>query len=195
MRTAILLIFLAALTSCARPAGAPTSTTPAAPTASAGCAYEATHRVRFSDERTDDVVTATSAGPSCAQAVVVMTIRNSAGDPLWTFAETYNGMTNPGGGVGEAPVSEAQVQSFLDSWTKVTLSRTSSLPDWTDGKSSLAESATGGMYSTPFERETYRALRSRDLAQLCFSNSPESAQCLIIDPASHAPTVIAFMGA
>ncbi|MET0183677.1 MAG: hypothetical protein ABW199_12410 [Caulobacterales bacterium] len=161
------------------------------------CARSATHGVRFSNAETDDIVTATSAGPSCAQAFVFLSIRDADGDPLWAQAGTYYDMTAGGVPLGDAPqATPQQMDEFLRGWANVRTARTMSLPDWTEGAASLTESATDGMsYDTPFVRETYRALRERDLRMLCFANSPESEQCLIIDPASNAPTVIVFHGA
>ena len=77
----------------------------------AGCARSATHEVTWSAEGAPDTITTRSDGPSCAQAVVTLVARNSAGDPLWAFASTYYDMTM--GGIppeGAPPVSDEQME-------------------------------------------------------------------------------------
>lgn len=163
-------------------------------TASA-CARTATHDVTWSIEGAPDTITTRSDGPSCAQAVVTFVARNSAGDPLWAFASTYYDMT--AGGIppeGAPAVSAEQMDTFLAGWADVTTQRSSELPEWRADAATLTESAVTFAYDTPFERETYEMLRARDLPMICYAAAVEASQCLIIDPASHAPTMIVAYG-
>lgn len=159
------------------------------------CARSAAHEVAWSDANASDVITARAEGPSCTQAVVIWVARNAAGDPLWAFASTYYDMRFGGAAPEGAPaVSEAEVDAFLASWADVTEMRSSALPAWRAGAPSLTESATTFAYETPFDRETYEMLRTRDLPMICFASAVEATQCLIIDPASNAPTMMAAYG-
>lgn len=161
----------------------------------AGCARSATHDVTWSDESAPDVITTSSQGPTCAQAVVVFVARNAGGDPLWAFASTYYDMT--AGGVppeGAPAVTEAQMDTFLSSWADVTASTTNTLPQWREGVATLTESASTFAYETPFDRETYEMLRARNLRMICYAAAVEGTQCLIIDPASRAPTMMVAYG-
>jgi hypothetical protein len=184
-------VFALALAACTQPATAPAAA-PSAETAAtqpAGCTREVTRNVRFSDDDTDDTLTVSASGPACGQAVLHLTIRAANGDPLWAFATIWKDM-----GRSENPTPQ-DVDAFLAQWATVELKKSGTLPEWREGAGSLEESEQGGSMSTPYGREAYEALRARDLPLLCFLNSMESSQCLIVDPASHAPTAIIFMGA
>lgn len=161
----------------------------------AGCARSATHDVVWSQEGAPDVITTSSQGPTCAQAVVMFVARNAGGDPLWAFASTYHTM-NAGGAppAGAPPVTEAQMDTFLSGWAEVTRTTSSTLPQWRQGAATLTESASTFAYDTPFDRETYERLRSLDLPMICYAAAVEGTQCLIIDPASRAPTMMAAYG-
>jgi hypothetical protein len=142
-----------------------------------------------------DVITARSDGPTCAQAVVTFVARGADGDPLWAFASTYYDMTM--GGIppeGAPAVSNQQMDEFLAGWANVTTMRTGDLPEWREGVATLTESATTFAYDTPFDREVYETLRTRNLAMICYAAAVEASQCLIVDPASHAPTMMVAYG-
>lgn len=164
-------------------------------TAGQGCAREAAHEVTWTSEIAPDTITTRSDGPSCTQAVVTFTARNAAGDPLWTFASTYYDLT--AGGLppeGASPATEEQMDTFLAGWANVTVTTSSTLPEWRAGVSTLTESAPTFAYDTPFERETYETLRARDLRMICYAAAVEATQCLVIDPATSAPTMIVAYG-
>lgn len=158
------------------------------------CARVATHDIAWSSA-TPDTITALSDGPSCAQAIVTLVIRNSAGDPLWAFSSTYYDLTAGGAPPEGAPaVTEEAMDAFLAGWARVTEMRSSDLPAWREGVSTLTESATTFSYDTPFNREAYEMLRARDLPIVCYAAAVEGSQCLLIDPLSHAPTMIVAYG-
>lgn len=163
--------------------------------ADAGCARTATHEVTWSSEAAPDVITTRADGPSCAQAVVTFVARSANGDPLWAFASTYYSMTM--GGIppeGAPAVSNEQMDAFLAGWANVTMQRSNELPEWREGFDTLSASAETFSYETPFDRETYEMLRARNLQMICYAAAVEGSQCLIIDPASHAPIMMAAYG-
>jgi len=160
-----------------------------------GCARTATHEVTWSSESAPDTITASSQGPTCLQAVVTFVLRNAEGDALWAFSGTHYDLTAGGNPPEDAPdVTDAQMDEFLAGWANVTLSRTSELPEWREGVATLAESVQGFSYDTPFEREVYEMMRARNLPTLCYAAAAEASQCLVMDPASHAPTMIVAFG-
>lgn len=161
----------------------------------AGCARTGTHNVTWSTEGAEDTITTTSHGPTCAQAVVTLVARNSSGDPLWVFASTYYDMTM--GGIppeGAPAVTDEQMDTFLAGWADVTLQRSGELPEWREGVDTLSASAQTFSYDTPFDRETYEAMRARNQQMICYAAAVEATQCLIIDPFSHAPVMIVAYG-
>ncbi len=159
------------------------------------CARSATQDVTWTTEGAPDTITTRSDGPTCAQAIVTFSARNSNGDPLWAFASTYYDLT--AGGVppeGAPAVTNEQMDTFLAGWADVTLQRSGELPEWREGFDTLSASAQTFSYDTPFDRETYEMLRARNLQMICYAAAVEGSQCLIIDPASHAPIMIVAYG-
>jgi hypothetical protein len=163
--------------------------------AQTGCEVTATHALRWTNAETPDLVTATSEGASCAQAVVTLVGRSPDGDPLWAFSSTYYDMTAGGPPPEDAPpATEEDVRSFLESWANVTTMQSSTLPEWRDDAATLTESATTFSYDTPLPREAYEMLRQRALPMVCFAIAAEGAQCLIIDPATGSPAPMVAYG-
>lgn len=186
MRHVMFAIAALALSACAPPQQQ---------AATEGCALRATHDVIWSQQAAPDTITARSDGPTCKQAVVSFVARNAQGDPLWTFASTYYDMTVGGAPPEGAPdVTNDQVQSFLASWADVTLKTSTDLPEWRAGQSRPGEGVEALGYETPFDREVYEAMRGRGLPIICYAAAVAAVQCLIMDPASHAPTMIVAYG-
>lgn len=183
----ILLAVTLALSACGQ------SQSPA-PSASA-CTRIATHDVTWTTEGAPDTITTRADGPTCTQAVVTFVARKSNGDALWAFASTYYDMTAGGVPPEDAPaISNEQMDTFLASWADVTLQRSGELPEWREGVDTLSASAQTFSYDTPFDRDTYEMLRARNLQMICYAAAVEASQCLIIDPASHSPTMIVAYG-
>ncbi|GAN00116.1 hypothetical protein U91I_03781 [alpha proteobacterium U9-1i] len=160
---------------------------PAASTSTSACAREATHEISWSSEDAADIVTASSSGPSCAQAVVTLIARDADGDPLLAFSSSYYDLTAGGvGPEGPAAVSDEQMDTFLQGWANVSLMPSSELPEWREGAATLTESVQGFSYDTPFGREAYEMLRTSGQTLLCYAASAEGSQCLIMDPATQS---------
>jgi hypothetical protein len=187
MRRFVFALAALALAACGQPTQTAESTD--------GCARVATHEVTWTSAETPDTITTHAEGPSCSQAIVTFVARNGAGDPLWAFASTYYDLTAGGLPPEDAPaVTPEQIETFLAGWADVSEGRSSDLPEWREGVATLTESATTFAYDTPFDRETYEALRARNLPMICYAAAAEASQCLIIDPASNAPTMIVAYG-
>lgn len=168
--------------------------TPPATTAAA-CMMEETHEVTWSTDGAPDVISARAEGPSCAQAFVTLSIRGAQGAPLWIFSSTYYDLTAGGTPPDDAPaVTPVAMETFLSGWAQVTEMRSSALPEWREGMARPGEGVTPFGYESPFEREIYEGMRQRDLRTICYAAAVAAVQCLVIDPASHAPTVIVAYG-
>ena len=115
---------------------------------------------------------------------------------LWAFASTYYDMT--AGGVppeGAPPVTNEQmdhVPGRLGRCHDDAFGRIAGMARGRRRRS--AASAQTFSYDTPFDRETYEMLRARNLPMICYAAAVEGSQCLIIDPASHAPIMIVAYG-
>lgn len=164
-------------------------------TAADGCGIEETHDVTWSDADAPDVVSVRAEGPACDQAVAIFTLRNADGDALWAFASTFNDLTIGGPPPeGAPPVSRASVEEFLASWARVTEMRSGALPEWRADQTHPGAGVESFGYETPFDRETYEMMRQRDVPTICYAVAVAAVQCLIMDPASHAPAVIVHYG-
>lgn len=187
MRLALFVFAALALAACGKQREAASS--------GDGCARSATHQVTWSNAEAPDVITTRSDGPSCTQAVVTFIARNAQGDVLWAFASTYYDLTAGGTPPEDAPAgSSEEMDRFLQGWANVTEMRTGDLPQWRADAATLTESATTFAYETPFDRETYERLRTNNLPMICYASAAEAAHCLIIDPASHSPTMMVAYG-
>lgn len=200
MRRSVFAFIAFALVACSPPqAAAPTPSAAASPTtaAAAGCNRTATHNIRWSSETQDDIVTVSSMGPDCGRAVILLVMRAANGDLLWTHAGVYYDISGHSIDTQNEPVTVAQMDEFLTNWgANRDPRRSGSLPDWTEGVATLAEAATdSAAYATSYDRETYQALRQRNLPMFCYENGIESSDCLVMDPMSHSPTVIVNYGA
>lgn len=187
MRVLLTSLALLSLTACSRPAETQTAS---------GCARGATHEVAWSNASSPDVVTATSSGPTCGQAVVTLVLRRANGDPLWAFASTHYTLN-----AGDSPppeglpaVSDADMDRFLAGWADLTEMRSGELPEWRADAASLTESATTFSYDTPFDRDVYENMRGRNLPMVCYAAAAEGSRCLIIDPATGGPTEMVAFG-
>jgi hypothetical protein len=161
--------------------------------ASAACARSASHEVAWSHATAPDVITARAEGPSCGQAMLTLAARNANGDLLWVFAAPAYDML-AGGGPLDAAVSAEVMDAFLAGWADVSLMRAGALPHWAEGAAMPGEGAAPFAYAAQLPREAYEAARARDATMLCYAAALEASQCLIIDPASNAPSKLVAFG-
>ena len=185
-----MVLSAAALLVCACGQQTQTASTPMAER----CARSATHSVIWTNPGTPDTISVRSEGPSCVQAVVTFIARNAEGDPLWQFISTYHDMTTGGVAPQDAPaVSPEQVDRFLTGWANVTAQTSGRLPEWREGAANIG--SNGGLtYNTSFSRESYEAMRQRNLRMICYAAAVDATQCLVVDPSSNAPAMIVAYG-
>ncbi len=186
MRRLSLCLAALALSGCERGNDSPTS---------AGCALSAAREIVWSDESEPDSIVARADGPTCAQAVVTLILRDAQGNPLWAHVSTYVEMKHGGAPAeGAGQVDAEEMNTFLANWADLSQANTEALPEWRADAASLSASADTFAYDTPFERDVYESLRTRRLPMLCYAAAVEASTCLIIDPANDAPARIVTYG-
>jgi len=130
-----------------------------------------------------DVIEARAIGDDCANAVVVWTLRNGAGKPIWTYAAPYQWLATP-----VDPTSASEMDAFLESWAGVAVEDTSASPVW-PAEDLAAPEAWGPAGSSMFLRETYESIRAAKMPRVCLPTSKESYQCLFYDAEAEAVDV------
>ncbi len=156
------------------PADAPTG---------ADCNHAVSRTVSFTATDAQDTIEARSLGSSCETAVVVWTLRDAAGKPLWTHAAPYAWLSTP-----TDPRSVAEVQTFLERWAGVAVDDTSASPAWALDSPGGPEGwgASGG---SMFSRDTYETIRAARLPRVCVPTTAERYQCIFYDAQSEAVDV------
>ena len=192
MRAIAFLIVAVALGACVQREG------PTRPQgAGDACTRNATHTVTWSSQDAPDMISAISEGPSCAQAVVTLVVRNADGDPLWVFANTYHDLHTGGvapPGIAPPAVTVEEMEKFLQSFANVTAMQSGQLPHWTDGAPGPADASRPFHYSTAYQRDTYEALRASNRPLICYAAAAEATQCLIMDRASNSAAIVVAFG-
>ena len=184
----VFLVVAATLALCACERGSDTQVV-------AGCMRTATHEVTWTYADAADVITTSSQGPTCQQAVVTLVVRNASGDPLWSFASMYYGMRFGGLPPENAPsVPVEDMEAFLASWADTTTMRSGELPQWNEDEDAPAAADSAFTYETPLDREAYRTQRDRNLPMICYAAGVETTQCLIAPPGSRTPSMIVAYG-
>ncbi|MGE0046642.1 MAG: hypothetical protein AB7J28_16065 [Hyphomonadaceae bacterium] len=116
---------------------------------------------------------ALTSGPSCAQSAVLLIVRDSEGDIVWTDARPAAHVF----GLRDARTA-TPMQNALSVWIAQQPRTTASLPDWPAG----ADGPAGEFPFRPEEwldREAYLALRTEGAPMFCYAQGIESLSCLI----------------
>lgn len=130
-----------------------------------------------------DVIEARAIGASCANAVVVWTLRTAADKPVWTFAAPYAWLAAP-----VDPTSLSEMDAFLERWAGVTVDDTSASPVWS-AEEEAAPEAWGPAGTSMFLRETYESIRAAKMPRVCVPTSKETYQCIFYDAEAEAVDV------
>lgn len=151
---------------------------PANTSATAGCQASASAPWRPLSG-VEFTVEASSAGPDCEHAVATLVIRDPSNRILWAeaypteFVMTLTGAQDVGA-----------MQTALAEWinsSNNTIATSSAFPEWPAN----AEAPVSGefpFYPEPgWERDTYAALRTRDVPVFCFVQGMESMACLALE--------------
>lgn len=124
-------------------------------------------------------VEALADGPSCAQAVVVLVIRNSKGDALWiASSKTSDIFTFTQAPPANATAMTASLKQWITRDDR--LQQTGALPEWKNG----ADGPEAGEF--PFytnegvTRADYTQTRKANLPMFCYVAGMESEACLVL---------------
>ncbi len=146
-----------------------------APAAAANCDKSAANVVAFTAPDAQDVVEARSIGADCAKAVIVLTVRNQKGEPVWAWASAHSWAGDREGGA-----TPEAMDAFLADLAKVTVDTTASLPEWPE-RDTVFAGELGAYMSTPYDREAYNEIRNKAYPRLCHATSMESGACVYVD--------------
>lgn len=172
MRPLVIAILLV-LAACKPGAG------PAAPGAG-GCNLVAERTVAFTSSAPRDTIEARAVGRDCVGAVVVWTLRNGAGKPVFAHAAPYEWVHAPAD-----PTSAVQMQAFLDGWADARVDDTSASPEW-KAEDATPPEAWGPGGASMFVRETYESIRAAKLPRICLPTSSDAYQCIFYDAQAEA---------
>lgn len=143
----------------------------------------------FTAPNARDTIEARAIGDDCATAIVVWTVRNGDGKPLWTYAAPYAWLSTP-----VNPTSKAEMETFLEKWAGVAVDDTSVSPVWSADDAAAPE-AWGPTGSSMFVRETYQSIRAAMKPRICVPTTSETAQCIFYDAEAEAVDVHYSSGA
>jgi hypothetical protein len=160
-----------------------------------GCARSHARQIVFSNPKRPDTLTASSQGPTCGKAIVVLALRTADGVPLWAFASPYTGIAMLAPENGLDSLTAEQMDEFLGQWGNPSTMRAGDLPAWPEEVAALDQVDSGGpTYYTRYPRRFYETARASNRPMFCFTNGWESTQCLIMHPDSTQPLELVEFG-
>lgn len=172
------LIVAGALFACAcSPAGAPSASS------ARDCNRVIERSAAFTAPGAKDTIEARSIGSACANAVVVWTVRDPSGKPLWTHAAPYAWLHAP-----VDPTSGAEMEGFLEKWAAVTVDDTSASPAWSADDAGMP-AAWGPRGTSMFVRETYESIRTAKMPRICVPTTTDTSECIFYDAEAEAVDV------
>jgi hypothetical protein len=171
MKAALVAAFLAlALCACAPPA-------PQAAAPPRDCNAVSTKTIAFTAPDAQDVLETRSIGRDCKDVFVLLTIRKASGEPLWSFSTPHGwGADRTVEGSGDDP---AAMEAFLENWS-VKIDTTGALPDWPE-RERVFQDDLGAFMHTPFPRDQYLEIRSKEYPRACYATGFESGECVYYD--------------
>lgn len=131
-------------------------------------------------------ISAASAGPDCAKAVITLVVRGPEGAPLFVTALAAGDGNLAFADVKDGPDMQARLTSWIEP-AQASLTTTADLPLWPEGADGpLAKPVEGISGTFPFvpdgetyaARATYEALRSAKSPVFCYVQGTESYACL-----------------
>lgn len=140
-------------------------------------------------------ISAASAGPDCAKAVITLVVRGPDGTPLYATATK----AQDSGQAFEGAQSRQDMQARLQDWiapAQAGFTTSADLPAWPEGATGPQAKPVAGITGTfPFypeaeaygERFRYEALRSAKAPLFCYVQGPESFACLAAQDGSVFP--------
>ncbi len=124
-------------------------------------------------------VEALADGPRCAQAVIILVIRNSKGEPLWIDASKASSVAiftqNP-------PANAKAMATSLKQWITQNdaMKKTSALPEWEPGANQPIAGEFPFYPGDGMIYGDYNKLRKANQPMFCYVSGIESAACLTV---------------
>lgn len=146
----------------------------------------------IAEETRTYIAEASVLGPSCAQGVAVLVIRQREGTPIFTWSGEVDYLF----GLRDAADPAAMKNALLD-WIDqgAAPEKTGTLPAWeeTEGQPKRAEFPF--MPAEGTDKATWDQLKKDNLDMFCFPQGMESSQCAVLRPgADGAPTMMEDIG-
>jgi hypothetical protein len=118
-------------------------------------------------------------GPSCAQAVVVIVVRNSKGNALWVESSKASDiMIFSQGQAANTRSMAAVLKQWVTSDTR--LQQTSALPEWKKGADQPVAGEFPFYTSEGVSQDDYTQMRQAKLPMFCYVAGMESEACLVL---------------
>ncbi len=186
----VLLAGLAALTGCKQKS----ASSPADAVQAADCGAQAVSSWEIAAGQVYEI-SATSAGPDCAKAVIALAVRGPDGNPLFVAATKAQDSGLAFNGAQGRQDMQARLQDWIAP-AQAGFTTSADLPAWPEGATGPAAKPAEGVSGTfPFypeaeaygERAGYEALRSAKAPVFCYVQGPESFACLAAQDGSVFP--------
>ncbi len=126
-------------------------------------------------------VEALADGPSCAQAVVTLVIRNSKGEALWFEAsDTRYILTFTEGQIANIKAMTAMLVHWIEGDDR--LRSTDTLPEWKKGADAPSSGEFPFYVHDGITQQSYNVLRAAKHPMFCYVAGMESEACLVLTP-------------
>lgn len=157
--------------------GARVSLTEAAPP----CTAPITREVALTGAK--DTLEAQIVGPSCEQGALVLTLRKADGMLLWSHSVRATDTWAFVPASDDAPLDPHKaMETFLSEVFKnVRIEKTGEAPEWPEG-AERPEDPTGLFHETPWPREAYLILRTKNVPMMCVQAAMGTSHCIAYDP-------------
>lgn len=169
---ALILAAAAALCACGQ-----TATQPATTAEATGCAAQVTAPWQATAQ-IEMTVEASTAGPDCATAVATITVRDANGVAFTQAHPAAEVMT-----LAQA-TDAASMQTALSEWivsTSHTFATSAALPNWPADATTPSNGEFPFYVNETLNRDSYLALRARDVPIFCYVQGMESLNCLALE--------------
>ena len=139
------------------------------------------------ERKTNYTINASSLGSNCAQAAVVLIVRDGKGEVKYSFvgaAKDIGSFTN----LAESPVTDVKkmrvaLAQWLDAGLSSKMNKLSNFPDWKVGADGPAEDPPSEFpftVSSDLDRNSYIDWRKQNVPVFCFVQGMESARCIVL---------------
>jgi hypothetical protein len=177
MRKTLMFLAICCLASCGGPAKKNAD-------GLVGCEAAARSTLTFTDPARPDTVEARAFGPSCANATMVLTVRNSEGAILHTTAQPM-----AAAGLGAGPISPEQAMTILQAWVALKVEKSSAAPEWMTGELRPQPPGPDALAESDLIRAMYEDIRKQDVAMACYARGLKSKTCLFSRQSPDGPVV------